>query len=235
MPRSRGPTEPAADLGRSPGRVLLAAQPGRAGLRGARAGAQRRLRPARRGRAAGSALRHGASCSAASGFLRTTVAVGPCVAGELACCLRRVRSGCVATPEHGRGRVRDRPRGRRHGLSLRARRAGGRRRCECRRRSRRRDRCSPRGSRRADERERHRGLSHHTLAVLELVSGSRTVAWPDGPRRSGRARCVEIVDASGWRAACEGLQLSHMGRGPGRGAVVLRGGLRRRASSRARS
>lgn len=50
----------------------------------------------------------------------------------------------------------------------------------------------------ADERERHRGLSHHTQAVLDLVLGD-----------------ILIGDAGdGWREACAGLTLSHMGRGP---------------------
>jgi hypothetical protein len=50
----------------------------------------------------------------------------------------------------------------------------------------------------ADERERHRGISHHTEAVLALVCGEPVVA----------------EDREGWREACEGLPLSHMGRGP---------------------
>jgi hypothetical protein len=52
----------------------------------------------------------------------------------------------------------------------------------------------------ADERARHRGLSHHTEAVLALCLGEVTVASED--------------DAEGWREACAGLPLSHMGRGP---------------------
>jgi hypothetical protein len=52
----------------------------------------------------------------------------------------------------------------------------------------------------ADDRERHRGVSHHTHAILELCVGEVTVA-------------VES-DSEGWREACEGLPLSHMGRGP---------------------
>ena len=52
----------------------------------------------------------------------------------------------------------------------------------------------------ADERERHRGLSHHTEAVLALCLGEVTVA--------------DEADAEGWREACDGLPLSHMGRGP---------------------
>jgi hypothetical protein len=51
---------------------------------------------------------------------------------------------------------------------------------------------------RADERERHRGRSHHTDAVLALVRDEVLVAEP----------------ADGWREACDGLPLSHMGRGP---------------------
>jgi Protein of unknown function (DUF3866) len=52
----------------------------------------------------------------------------------------------------------------------------------------------------ADERERHRGVSHHTRAVLDLVLGEMLVAPVEG--------------GDGWREACEGLPLSHMGRGP---------------------
>lgn len=51
----------------------------------------------------------------------------------------------------------------------------------------------------ADERARHRGLSHHTEAVLALVRGEAVVADSVG---------------EGWREACAGLPLSHMGRGP---------------------
>jgi hypothetical protein len=54
----------------------------------------------------------------------------------------------------------------------------------------------------ADPRERHRGVSHHTRAVLDLILGDVVVAWPDE---------AETVD---WGVACTGLPLSHMGRGP---------------------
>ena len=50
----------------------------------------------------------------------------------------------------------------------------------------------------ADERERHRGISHHTQAVVDLSSGEPAFA--------------EAAD--GWRDACAGLPLEHMGRGP---------------------
>ena len=53
----------------------------------------------------------------------------------------------------------------------------------------------------ADERERHRGVSHHSRTILELCAAD--VAVVDEP-----------VDGSGWREAGEGLALSHMGRGP---------------------
>jgi hypothetical protein len=52
----------------------------------------------------------------------------------------------------------------------------------------------------ADERERHRGVSHHTRAVLDLTLGEVEVSSAAG--------------GDGWREACKGLMLSHMGRGP---------------------
>jgi hypothetical protein len=62
----------------------------------------------------------------------------------------------------------------------------------------------------ADERERHRGVSHHTRAVLDLCLGEVVVAWPDE------------VAADGWEDACAGLQLRHMGRGPEEDAAFFR-------------
>lgn len=53
----------------------------------------------------------------------------------------------------------------------------------------------------ADERPRHRGLSHHTEGVLQLCAQPPHV--PSG----------DELDAPGWRDACAGLPLSHMGRG----------------------
>lgn len=66
----------------------------------------------------------------------------------------------------------------------------------------------------ADERERHRGLSHHTLAVLDLCLGPVTVAWPEGFAVPPEVSAVEMVDVSDWREACADLPLLHMGRGP---------------------
>ena len=65
-----------------------------------------------------------------------------------------------------------------------------------------------------DERARHRGVSHHTRAVFELCLGEVSVAWPaglDAPDWLDRRR---ELDVSEWRAACDGLPLDHMGRGP---------------------
>jgi hypothetical protein len=52
----------------------------------------------------------------------------------------------------------------------------------------------------ADSRERHRGVSHHAEAVLELCLGEVTVPGD--------------ASGEGWEEACAGLPLSHMGRGP---------------------
>ena len=51
----------------------------------------------------------------------------------------------------------------------------------------------------ADPRERHRGRSHHTDAIIALSVVEVSIPH-DEPE--------------GWREACEGLTLSHMGRGP---------------------
>jgi hypothetical protein len=66
----------------------------------------------------------------------------------------------------------------------------------------------------ADERERHRGVSHHTEAVLALCAGRVTVAWPEGLEAPAWVDPREEVDVSEWERACAGLPLSHMGRGP---------------------
>lgn len=66
----------------------------------------------------------------------------------------------------------------------------------------------------ADERERHRGLSHHTLAVLDLCLGPVTVAWPEGFAVPPEVRAVKPVDVSDWREACADLPMVHMGRSP---------------------
>jgi hypothetical protein len=63
-----------------------------------------------------------------------------------------------------------------------------------------------------DARERHRGVSHHTRTVLALASA--TAAWPAGADAPDWLEPRADVDANGWRDACDGLPLEHMGRGP---------------------
>jgi Protein of unknown function (DUF3866) len=65
-----------------------------------------------------------------------------------------------------------------------------------------------------DSRERHRGVSHHTRAVLGLVLGDVSVAWPAGLEAPPWLEGREEVDVQGWQEACRGLILDHMGRGP---------------------
>jgi hypothetical protein len=65
----------------------------------------------------------------------------------------------------------------------------------------------------ADERPRHRGLSHHTRSALALCLGTVRTAWPIGLEPPEGVEIVE-VNAAGWEAACAPLPLSHMGRGP---------------------
>src|SRR5262245_5523258 len=64
-----------------------------------------------------------------------------------------------------------------------------------------------------DPRERHRGLSHHTRAVLALAEGAE-IGWPAGLAVPEGLERVASVDVTGWEDACAGLPLSHMGRGP---------------------
>lgn len=63
-----------------------------------------------------------------------------------------------------------------------------------------------------DGRKRHRGVSHHTEAVLACSLDARA-AWPEGCPFT-RPERAEPVDVAGWREACAGLPLDHMGRGP---------------------
>jgi uncharacterized protein DUF3866 len=65
-----------------------------------------------------------------------------------------------------------------------------------------------------DDRDRHRGVSHHTRAAFELSLGDVAVAWPRGFEAPDWLSGREEVDVDDWREACEGLPLAHMGRGP---------------------
>jgi hypothetical protein len=66
----------------------------------------------------------------------------------------------------------------------------------------------------ADQRDRHRGVSHHTEAVLTLCVGRVTVAWPEGLEAPEWVEPRQEVAVDGWKEACARLPLSHMGRGP---------------------
>jgi hypothetical protein len=66
----------------------------------------------------------------------------------------------------------------------------------------------------ADPRERHRGVSHHTRAVFELAQGRATAAWPQDYEAPAWLEPRRDVGVDGWQEACTGLPLSHMGRGP---------------------
>jgi hypothetical protein len=65
----------------------------------------------------------------------------------------------------------------------------------------------------ADARERHRGLSHHTRTVL-AVCPDAVLPWPQDLEPPADV-AVTAADTAGWEAACAGLPLSSMGRGPG--------------------
>jgi uncharacterized protein DUF3866 len=66
----------------------------------------------------------------------------------------------------------------------------------------------------ADERERHRGVSHHARATLELCLGDVARAWPKGWDAPSWLEPRAEIDVGGWEEACAGLPLAHMGRGP---------------------
>jgi hypothetical protein len=148
----------------------------------------------------------------AMGLLETSIAVGPCLDGDVACvtvasaltwaCARgfdaavcSIGPGIAGTGSHfGHGAIAA-------SEALNAADALGGRAV-----------LAPRISQ-VDERERHRGVSHHTRAVLELALGRPTVAWPAGLEPPTDLE-VELVDVSGWQEACAGLPLESMGRGP---------------------
>src|SRR3954471_20261626 len=64
----------------------------------------------------------------------------------------------------------------------------------------------------SDARDRHRGVSHHVRDILKLADDV-ALPWPRGYEIPSGIE-VELVDVDGWRDACDGLTLSHMGRGP---------------------
>ncbi len=65
----------------------------------------------------------------------------------------------------------------------------------------------------ADRRGRHKGVSHHVGAILDLCLHDVAVAWPLGLDAPDWLQPREEVDVGDWREACARLPLSHMGRG----------------------
>jgi Protein of unknown function (DUF3866) len=65
----------------------------------------------------------------------------------------------------------------------------------------------------ADPRDRRRGVSHHTRAILELSAAEVQVAWPHGLEAPEWLSPREEVDVEGWHEECGRLPLSHIGRG----------------------
>jgi Protein of unknown function (DUF3866) len=146
------------------------------------------------------------------GYLTTTVAVGPCVDGDLACvsvasallwaategfdaAVCAIGPGIVGTGSpfgHGGVAVAEAANAALAlgGVPIVAVRAS-----------------------QADPRERHRGVSHHTRAALELCLGPVVVPWPSGRPAPSWLGAREEVEVDGWEEACAGLPLSHMGRG----------------------
>ena len=65
-----------------------------------------------------------------------------------------------------------------------------------------------------EERDRHRGVSHHTRAALRLCLGPVQMAWPSELVGGEWDPSIVHVDVDDWQRECEGLPLDHMGRGP---------------------
>ncbi|HLM34037.1 MAG TPA: DUF3866 family protein [Gaiellaceae bacterium] len=65
----------------------------------------------------------------------------------------------------------------------------------------------------ADQRERHQGVSHHLRAVLALA-GPVDVAWPDAEGSPTPIDEAVPVPVDGWQEVCASLPLLHMRRGP---------------------
>ena len=81
-----------------------------------------------------------------------------------------------------------------------------------------------------DPRDRHRGVSHHSRAVLELSLGDYDVAWPAGcPFDDPAAARATAVDVEGWRGVRRPAAVAH-GTRSRRRPVVLRSGVRGRPS-----
>ena len=121
-------------------------------------------------------------------------------AGDVECVIHLVGARLRARAGVRRRRLRDRPGHRRDRVRLRPRRAGRRGRGERRVLARRPRRWSPRASPRPI-----RGSG---------IGASRTTRGRCSSSASATCRSRATRTAEGWREACDGLPLSHMGRGP---------------------
>ena len=167
------------------------------------------------------------------GLLETTVAVDACVDGDVQCV--SVASALVVVCCRGvrRRRVRDRAGRCGHGVELRPWRACGgvgRLAGACARRC-----ADPRGARVGGRSAR--------AAPRRVASRKRRPAslrrrrrgrLAEGLRSDRPAPPFELVDVTGWEAACADLPLSHMGRGRERRSTLFRRGVRRRPAARSR-
>ena len=133
-------------------------------------------------------------------LLAFTVAAAPCVDADVQAVNVYSALAYAARRRRRRDRLRDRAGHRRHRDRARPRRPRGGRRPSTRPPRSAAGRCSRRACRGADARPRHRGLSHHTQAVLRVCLATPLVPDELEPER--------------WREECAGLPLSHMGRGP---------------------
>jgi hypothetical protein len=147
-------------------------------------------------------------------LLELTVGVGPCFGGDFDCvnvysalCVARARAADVVVCGIGPGVV-GTGTARGHGgmagadAMWAARQLGGRPVLALRLSER-------------DPRERHRGVSHHSRALRSVWAGRYEIGWPRGcPIENPFAAETTEVDVDGWREACAGLPLQHMGRGP---------------------
>ena len=147
------------------------------------------------------------------GLVAESIAVAPCFDADLQCASVAVGAACRACARGGRGDRGRRPRDRRHRFRVRPRRGRARPRSRTSPRRSAASRCSRSACREADQRERHRGISHHTSAVLDAVLAHGRLAG-GGRQPPGWLEPRVEVDADGWREACAGLPLAHMGRGP---------------------
>ena len=191
----------AEGLGGMPGRLLLAAQPGRAGLRGARRACASRTCNSPGG-ALSVALSDTVRLLQARGLLAATAPSGPCFGRRGGVRRRRLGSGVGGGRGLRRGGLRDRPRDRRDRDEPRARRARGGGRRECGRRRSAAGRCSRRASRARTSATRHRA-SRTTRAPCcrSAVAASRSRGRRGSRRPAGSSRASRSTPRAGVRRA----------------------------------